>query len=138
MGRTDNLPSPVLEKREPVILLVEDDVLIRISLSDHLQNCGFRVFEVGSAVEAIEMIEHSPIEIDFVVSDVRMPGKLDGFGLSRWIKANRPDLPIALASAEISKANLADELCAHERFFTKPYDAVQVEAHVREALAKRR
>jgi CheY-like chemotaxis protein len=84
------------------------------------------------------MIEHGPVKIDFVFSDVRMPGEMDGFGLSKWIKANRPDLPIVLTSAGTSKVNLADELCAHERVFAKPYDAFQVEAYIREVLAKRR
>jgi CheY-like chemotaxis protein len=83
-------------------------------LSDHLQDCGFHVFGAGSAAEAIEMIERGSVKIDFVFSDVRMPGEMDGFGLSKWIKANRPDLPIVLTSAERAKADLADELCAHQ------------------------
>ena len=129
MSRADDLSLSVPQKRTPVILLVEDEVLLRMYLSEHLQDCGYHVFGAGSAAEAIDMIERGSAQIDFVFSDVRMPGEMDGFGLSKWIKANRPDLPIVLTSAAASKANLADELCAHGHFFAKPYDAVLVEAH---------
>ncbi|MEO6023858.1 MAG: response regulator [Burkholderiales bacterium] len=138
MGRAEDLPVSDPQTRAPVILLVEDEVLLRMFLSEHLQDCGFHVFGAGSAAEAVEMIEHGSVKIDFVFSDVRMPGEMDGFGLSRWIKANRSGLPIVLTSAEAGKANLADELCAHQRFFTKPYNPDLVAAHIREVLAARK
>lgn len=138
MIETGAPPLPAPQAGPPVILLVDDEPVLRMFLSDHLQDCGYHVFGASSAAEAIEMIEHGSVKIDFIFSDVRMPGEMDGFGLSRWIKANRPELPIVLTSAETSKANLADELCAHERFFTKPYDPELVEADIREVLQKRR
>lgn len=135
MGRADNPPLPDPSERTHTILLVEDEVLIRLSLVDHLEECGFRVLEAANAAQAVRVIETGETNIDFVFSDVRMPGEMDGFGLSRWVKANHPDLPIVLASADATKADLARELCANEQFFAKPYDMNVVVAHIREVLA---
>ena len=58
-------------------------------LSDHLQECGFMVFEAANADEAITTIQ-TGIPIDLVLTDVRMPGSMNGFGLAKWIRANTP------------------------------------------------
>jgi CheY-like chemotaxis protein len=106
-------------------------------LSEFLQQCGFKVLEAVDAAEAIEIVEQPVVQIDLVFSDVRMPGDMDGFGLSRWIKQHRPGIPVILASGDIGKANLAHELCANEPFLTKPYDLDIVVAHIRKLIAAR-
>ena len=91
-------PDP--EERMPTILVVDDEALIRMSISDFLQECGFNVLEASNAAEALEMIQSDQSVLDLVFSDVRMPGELDGFGLSKWIRENRPDLPVILLSRD--------------------------------------
>jgi CheY-like chemotaxis protein len=112
-ARAIHLPDP--QERTPTILVVDDEVLIRMAVSDFLQECGFKVLEAGTAAEAIEMIQSRQSAIDLVFSDVRMPGDMDGFGLAKWIRTNA-GLPVILASGDAKKADTAHELCAEEPF----------------------
>jgi CheY-like chemotaxis protein len=134
MTRTANLQEVVFPdpaERTPTLLVVEDEVLIRIALSDYLQECGFKVLEAGNADEALEIIQHGTVTIDLVFSDVVMPGGMDGFGLAKWIRANRPGLPIILTSGDAAKAVTANELCEREPFMAKPYDLEQLVKRIR-------
>jgi CheY-like chemotaxis protein len=125
-------PDP--KQRTPAILIVEDEVLIRLVLSDFLQECGFRVYEAGNAAEAIAILESEQATIDLVFTDVRMPGELDGFGLARWIRTNRPALPVLLTSGDQRKSEVAQDLCANDPFFAKPYDVRMVVAQMRQII----
>lgn len=125
-------PDP--QERSPTILIVEDETLIRIALSDYLQECGFKVLEAAHADEAVKILEHAYVTIDLVFSDVVMPGTMDGFALARWLRANRRGLPIILTSGDAKKAASARELCEGEPFFSKPYDLSRVVAQIRSLL----
>ena len=104
------------------VLLVEDEVLIRMGLSDYLQECGFKVLEASNPAEAITMLEAAENPIDVVFSDVRMPGTMDGFGLAQWIHAHRPGLPVLLTSGDMRMAETAEGLCEKQALLPKPYD----------------
>lgn len=116
-----------------VVLVVEDEVLIRFALADYLRDCGLKVHEAGSGREAIQILHET--DIDVVFTDVYMPGSVDGFDLTQWMDENRPDVPVILASGAVDGA-LAR---AHARgsFFPKPYDpnlvvlAIQAAANAR-------
>jgi DNA-binding NtrC family response regulator len=112
---------------------VDDEFLARALLSDHLQECGFMVFEAANADEAITTIE-TGIPIDLVLTDVRMPGTMNGFGLAKWISANKPKISVILASGEATQTEAANELCDHIPFFTKPYRLSAIVARIRTAL----
>ena len=71
--------------------MVEDEVLIRLVIADYLRDCGYRVHEAVSAEEAILILQAPEVSIDIVFSDVEMPGEMDGFGLARWVRANKPE-----------------------------------------------
>jgi CheY-like chemotaxis protein len=120
--------------RTPTILVVEDEFLIRAMLSDCLQGCGFKVLEGSTADEALEIIEKLAIPIDVVLTDVRMPGSMDGFGLARWIRTNRPATHVILTSGEAKKADAAKELCGHAALFEKPYDLEAVVTKIRSTI----
>ena len=85
---------------EPVVLLVEDDVLIRFTVAEMLREEGYVVLEAVNASEALAMIATRQ-QIDVVLSDVRMPGDIDGIALAAEIKAIRPHLPVALVSSHL-------------------------------------
>ena len=106
----------------PTILIVDDEALIRMTVSDYLQERGFKVLEASNAAEAIKVIGSSRIAIDLVFSDVRMPGELDGFGLSTWIRNNRPELPVILTSGDARKSAAAQAICSEVPFLAKPFD----------------
>jgi CheY-like chemotaxis protein len=105
----------------PAVLVAEDEVIVRIALSDCLADRGLRVYEAGNAAEAIRILEAND-NIALVFSDVRMPGGMTGFDLANWIHANRPGLSVILTSGNAAKSELARELRGGEPFFEKPYD----------------
>lgn len=119
---------------QPTILVVEDEVLIRMAVSDYLRECGFRVVEAGSADEAVEVLK-ADTAVDIVFSDVNMPGSLDGFGLAQWIRRERPRLKVILTSGVSRKAKEAGDLCEESPFLDKPYHHGDLERHIRQLLA---
>jgi CheY-like chemotaxis protein len=129
-------PDPA--DRVPAILVVEDEILMRLVICDYLRECGFRVYEAGNATEAIEILESDKATIDLVFSDVNMPGAMDGFGLAHWVRKNRPGLPITLTSGDSKKSKAAKDLCENEPFFAKPYDVRLVVAQIRTLIEARK
>ena len=137
-----NHPGPTRPTRptrlcSPKILVVEDEVLLRFSLSEDLQECGFDVVASGSADEAVEIIRHGLGDIDLVFSDIAMPGVMDGVALAQWIHEYRPGLPVILTSGDEKRGASARQLCGRELFFPKPYDLHKVVAQIRAMLMAR-
>jgi CheY-like chemotaxis protein len=116
----------------PSILVVEDEVLIRLAVIDHLQDRGFRVLGVGNAAEAIEALEAN-LQIDLVFTDVKMPGVMDGLALAQWIRAQRPGLPVIVASGHARRSDSASALDAAV-FFPKPYDIDEIADRILQIL----
>jgi CheY-like chemotaxis protein len=81
----------------PTLLVVEDEVLIRIATAEHLRGAGYTVMEAADAAEAIRLMAAAP-PIDLVFSDVHMPGAMDGNGLRDWILRERPRTKVLLTS----------------------------------------
>jgi DNA-binding NtrC family response regulator len=139
--RRVGLPFPDPKERGPAVLVVEDEVLIRLVIADYLRECGFKVYEAGTAQEAVEILESNQAAINLVFSDIRLPGDMNGFALGQWIRTNRPGLPVLLTSGDAKKSDAAKELCENEPFFAKPYDVQLVVAQIRtiiEAKARKR
>ena len=130
-------PVPDTQHRTPTILVVEDEPLILMALSDFLQDCGFNLLQAGNAAEAVQILENSDSQVDLVFSDVRMPGALDGFGLARWIRENRPKMPLILTSGDTKETEAVRELCGGAPFVAKPYDLTVVAAQIRRIIASR-
>ena len=125
-------PDP--NDRTPTLLIVEDEILIRMALSDYLQDCGYKVLEASAAEEAMLIIEQGDVIIDVVFSDLKLPGPMDGFGLAQWLRANRPGIPIILTSGDAKKTSAAKELCENDPFLAKPYDLKMVVARIRATI----
>jgi CheY-like chemotaxis protein len=123
------------EATPPAVLVVEDDVLVRMVVSAYLRECGFDVVEAGSADEAIRVLE-ADIKVDVVFSDVNMPGSLDGFGLSSWIHRHRPHIKVILTSGATRTAKEAGGLCEHGPILAKPYHHEELARRIREMLAR--
>ncbi len=85
------------------ILVVEDEVLIRLMIADVLMQAGFQVIQAASADEALKVL-HSSVEIDVIVTDVRMPGSLNGLELASRVRTNWPALKIVIVSGECPAA----------------------------------
>ena len=119
------------------ILVVEDDVLIRMPIAQYLRDCGYRVIEAVSADEALAVLLHRETAIDVVFSDIEMPGSVDGFGLAKWVREHRPGMDVILAGTVPRSIDAAKELCESGPL-AKPYDAQAVHNHIRRLLAERK
>ncbi|MCO6387081.1 response regulator [Aliihoeflea sp. 40Bstr573] len=115
------------------VLVVEDELFIRINIADYHRDCGFHVVEAATGDDAKAVIE-SGRTIHVVFSDVQMPGKLDGFGLARWIRQHRPDIHVILNSGMANAAEKAGDLCEDGPLMAKPYDEAQVMARIQQML----
>jgi DNA-binding NtrC family response regulator len=128
-----NNSAPVHE----TILVVEDDVLVRMPIAQYLRDCGYRVIEAVNADEAMTVILHQETVVDVVFSDIEMPGSIDGFGLAKWVREHRPGLDVLLAGTVSRAVNSAKELC-EQGPIPKPYDAQVVHNHIRRLLTARK
>ena len=88
------------EAHKPVILLVEDDVLVRFTTAEILRDAGFDVLEAVDSSEALALLTTGH-PLNLVITDVRMPGHMDGVQLTSVIKNSRPHLPVALFSSHL-------------------------------------
>jgi CheY-like chemotaxis protein len=118
------------------MLVVEDEVLIRMAISQYLRECGYRVIEAANADEALQILQ-SESQIDLVLSDIEMPGSIDGFGLAQWIRKNRQGLVIILAGSAERAAKSAGELCDSGPTMSKPYDPQLLLDTIRQQLGLR-
>lgn len=114
------LPGPGIVG-PPVILLVEDDVLVRLSTAELLRDEGYVVLEAVDGREALALIETGH-PMDLVITDIRMPGGIDGMRLSLEVKAMRANLPVMLFSSHLPQG------APHsgDAFLQKPYEPVEL------------
>src|SRR5580692_7877198 len=121
-----------LPARKQVVLVVEDEIMIRMALTTHLEEKGFDVREAECAADAIAILQEPGCIVNLVFSDVRMPGEMDGLGLSRWIFENRPNIAVILASGDLGKTTAMEDLCGAEAI-GKPYNYDVATNKIREA-----
>jgi DNA-binding NtrC family response regulator len=118
----------------PTILVVEDEMLIRLHVADYFRDCGFDVLEAADGARAIEILQ-GDVPVHVVFTDITLPGQPDGFGLAQWIRNRTPELPVFLTSGEVTAAHALAAL-RKEPFFAKPCDYDEVAAHIRASLEK--
>jgi CheY-like chemotaxis protein len=118
--------------RRPVVLVVEDDFLLRIDAVDIVKSAGFDVVEAGNADEAIALLEARPT-IHVVFTDIQMPGSMDGLKLARFVKDRWPPIKIVTTSGRITISG--DDLPEGGRFIPKPYSPAQIIGTLRELMA---
>lgn len=113
-------PNPSVVATSPAhILIVDDEDLNRYAISKNLQKVGYVVSEASNAVEALEMLRRHEFEV--VLTDIKMPGGMDGVELLRHIRADSPDAVVILMTgyASLPSAVEALRLGAHD-YFIKP------------------
>ena len=82
-----------------VILVVEDEALLRLLLMDVLEEVGFAVIEACTADDAVLLLAHRP-DIRLVFTDVDMPGVLDGFQLAQYVQDHHCDVAVIIGSGQ--------------------------------------
>jgi CheY-like chemotaxis protein len=123
----NNLPIP------PRILVVEDEFLIRLTLVEALGDEGFEVIEAESGDAGLVALE-TDTGIQLLLTDIQLPGSLDGRALARRARESRPDLPIVYMTGRPDPAAEAGAR-ANERYIAKPYTLADICKAVRDLLA---
>ncbi len=117
-----------------LILLVDDDESIRAVLRRDLLGLGLQVVDAGSADEALDLLDVLE-EVDVVLSDIAMPGKLSGLDLRARIAVLRPDLPVLLMTGHGVDIFAETALRAGQPVLQKPFDR-EVLARALRALSR--
>ena len=112
----------MLSTRRAVVLVVEDDWLVRDFLASHLQDAGWRVLEADSAAQALAMLKAGR-QIDIVITDIQLKGVLTGWDVAEAFRAAQPTMPIIYVSGN---ARDPSRLVPESLFFRKPYDPAAI------------
>jgi CheY-like chemotaxis protein len=113
-GDSEEFAAPA----QPTILVVEDEVLVRLALVEELRDQGLRVIDAANAEEALQVLG-SAEPVDALLTDIQMPGRLDGVGLMRRAKVLRPGIKIAAMSA-YERDDPVGQLV--DAYFRKPFN----------------
>lgn len=115
----------------PTLLLVEDDVLIRMEIAERLRSARFNVVEAVDGEEAIELLRS--VQVNLVLTDLHMP-RMDGAALVEQIRAQFPQIPIFMASGQLPSKGVYQML---NGFFSKPLDIASFTSYLEATCAFR-
>lgn len=101
-----------------VVLVAEDELLLRMSAADLLEREGYEVVEAGNATEAIRILEGRD-DVRILFTDIQMPGGLDGLALAKLVHERWPEVLLLVTSGGVQVTD--EELPDHGRFLPKPY-----------------
>lgn len=110
--------------------------MVRMPIAQYLRDCGYKVIEAVNADEAMQVLLHQETVVHVVFSDIEMPGAVDGFALSKWIREHRPGIDVLLAGTVSRAVDGAKDLC-DQGPVPKPYDHQMVHNRIRRLLAAR-
>jgi CheY-like chemotaxis protein len=111
------------------VLLVEDEVLIRLMLADELRSQGLQVLEASNADEALTVLQSS-LPVHLLFTDIRMPGRMDGVALAKVAHARFPQIKSIIGSSGRPEQSIDFA----NAFLAKPYDLRELADQVRRLL----
>lgn len=125
-----DLNSPMQARQ--IVLVVEDEPLLRLNAIDMIEEAGFDVVEAADADAAIIILENRT-DICLVFTDIDMPGTLCGLKLAAAIRDRWPPIHVLVTSGKVVASDL--DLPRHSRFIPKPYQGAQVASILRQMAA---
>ncbi|WP_210492509.1 response regulator [Microvirga antarctica] len=117
-----------------MVLVVEDELLLRINAVDMLEDEGFAVLEASSADEALTLLAECCDDVAVLFTDINMPGALDGLALARIVHERWPHIWPLVTSGGTTLRD--DQVPDHGKFLHKPYRATQLTSAVRDVLSR--
>jgi two-component system, response regulator PdtaR len=123
----------VADHNTPLVLVVEDDDLLRLTSSLELAARGFRTVEARTADEALAILERCS-KVDAIFTDVCMPGSMNGLALAHHVRRSQPDTYVLITSGD----DLPDEAPIPSRsdFVPKPYAMPDIARRIRSQIAR--
>lgn len=115
--------------KRPVVLIVEDEALIRMNAVEMIEDAGYEVVEADNADDAIAMLE-SRSDIRVIFTDVQMPGSMDGLKLAHAVRNRWPPVKIIATSGHFAARD--GDLPEGGVFLPKPYTLASITAALRE------
>jgi two-component system, response regulator PdtaR len=113
------------------VLVVEDDPLVRFLAVQILADAGFETIEAVDAAQALELLRRDDRTINVLLTDVRMPGRMNGFELSLVAKRKWPELRVIVTSGYFDR----EDVPTGTNFLHKPYSASVLVSRVTQAAA---
>lgn len=108
---------------QPLVLVVEDELLIRINAVSLLEEAGFDTLEAASADEAIALLEARK-DIRIVFTDINLPGSMTGLRLAHAVRHRWPPIELVLTSGHVKVPN--EEMPERGLFIDKPYEGAEL------------
>jgi CheY-like chemotaxis protein len=118
--------------KRPVVLIVEDEFLLRMNAVDMIEAAGFEAIEAANADQAIQILE-SRLDITVVFTDIQMPGSMDGLKLAQAVRGRWPPIKIVATSGHVSVTET--DLPDGGRFLPKPYSPGEITGVLHELIA---
>jgi DNA-binding response OmpR family regulator len=103
------------------ILVVEDEFLIRFLLTEILVGAGFGVCEAPNGDQAAPLIEAPPEPFSLLITDIHMPGQMDGFAVANLMRTRHPGVPIIYTTGRPDVFDSMGPLREQEVLLPKPY-----------------
>jgi CheY-like chemotaxis protein len=123
------------EKLTPAVLVVDDEPWQRMMLSDAFSDAGYEVVEAANAAEALAALQASS-DIGIVVTDIQMPGSMDGLRLARYVRDAYPPIALIVSSGAVRPESR--DLPHDAIFLAKPIDVPAMLARIADLVAARR
>jgi CheY-like chemotaxis protein len=120
-----------VSSQRPVVLVVEDESLVRMCAMDMIEEAGFEAIAASDADEAIRILE-SRNDIRAVFTDIQMPGSMDGLRLARVVRDRWP--PGALIVTSGQQRVPENDLPSGGKFLRKPYDSADISGALRQVI----
>jgi DNA-binding NtrC family response regulator len=118
------------------VLLVDDEPMIRGFVKLILQKSGFVVVEAQSGVEALSFLRQNPPAcVDLLVTDIVMPGEIDGVALARNVMVEHPKTGVVLMSGHFETSNVKLESNGRWAFVPKPFSPQRLSDAIQRVLA---
>ncbi|RYC32410.1 response regulator [Lichenibacterium minor] len=124
-----NLPST---SGRAVVLIVEDEPLVRMMVIELFEDEGFEVLEAANADQALGIFGERD-DVALLFTDVEMPGSIDGYALARWVSLNRPSVKTMIVSGRALPR--AGDVPDGAAFVGKPYDHDDIMRRVQTMMA---
>jgi len=114
-----------------VVLVVEDEMLLRMRAVDMVEDAGYTSVEAVDADAAFAILE-SRSDIALLFTDIQMPGSMDGLKLAHAVHERWPPIKIILVSGQLKVSN--SEIPPNSRFFGKPLEANEMIAEMQDMI----